>query len=113
MDFLLKQAPEPRVLKSLWVVAAVTALIVALILFDGSANTAMSMLEFSMLALSAPSGPVASSAAAAFLRLLHGSPGLVFESGLVSMTIEWLVSAAAGYCQWFVCVPWLFRRLHR
>ena len=101
-----------RVIK--WVRVALTLLVLGLTLrgYDGTRNSdAEEFLAWSMLALGFPSSVLYSAAFAAMAALLATRSQSTIDTTYVSILASWVVLFLLGYLQWFVLVPWLFRKL--
>lgn len=100
-----------RVLMLLWTLGAVMALIASLIIYDGKPNSdADLVLGYAMLALSFPLGFVISVAANLLGQIAYATAGYVFTTNYVSIIVTWFIFFIAGYVQWFVLLPWLWRK---
>ena len=93
--------------KSLWVGASLFVLVVTTSSYDGkSYSDIWIFLTWLMLILSFPAGLAVSAA--------HYALGVFFsttvETSYLSLALEWLVYFVLGYLQWFVVLPWLWRK---
>lgn len=97
----------PRALKGLWIAAAVIVLAFTLYAFDGKPNSDIGILfAWYMLALSFPASLVVPLVHVA----LFDGLGIAVESSYSSFVLDWLGFFLVGYLQWFVVVPWLWRK---
>jgi hypothetical protein len=100
-----------QALKWSWVLAASLALLTSLATFDGQPNSdADLLLGYAMLTLSFPLGLVIAAALSLLGQLAFATTGHVFTTGYVSITAVWLAFSIVGYTQWFVLLPWLWRK---
>jgi hypothetical protein len=63
-----------------------------------------------MLTLTFPIGYVLGTLAGFMFLFLHKACGIVVPGGFLPNTISWIFLVAAGYFQWFVLIPWLYRK---
>lgn len=101
------------IIRILWLLAAVTVLVITLYLYDPkTAKDADLLLLYGMLALAFPSGFLV----AAFVALLSyveevsGVPLINAVYGRAIITLIWLFFVVVGYIQWFGLLPWLVRK---
>lgn len=100
-----------RALKWLWVLGAFIALLVSLAAYDGKPNSDADMLlGYTMLTLTFPLGLVLAAALSLLGQIAYATTGYVFTTSYASIAVTWLVFFVAGYLQWFVLVPWLWRK---
>jgi hypothetical protein len=100
-----------RALKWLWVLGALLALLASLIAYDGKPNSdADLLLGYAMLTLSFPFGLIAAAAFSLLGQIAYATNGYVFTTSYVSIAVTWLVFFGVGYFQWFVLLPWLWRK---
>jgi hypothetical protein len=101
------------VLKVVWSLLALGVLFLTLSIYDGTPATrdAEVLLAYGMMALSFPFSQVC--------LLLLGAVGFVIEkwwgvvqvpNGYMPLFVSWLAFSLAGYWQWFVLLPWLWRK---
>lgn len=89
--------------RAAWIGIAVVALLVTLYGFDGKTSSDIwIVLTWSMLVLSFPASLVVSLA-----RMVLP---IAIETSYVSLAIEWAAYFVLGYWQWFVLLPWLWRK---
>ena len=93
--------------KAAWIGIGVVALLVTLYGFDGKTNSDIwIVLTWSMLVLSFPASLIVS--------LVHMALGVGFaitiKTSYLSLAIEWAAYFVLGYWQWFVLLPWLWRK---
>jgi hypothetical protein len=92
-------------LKLIWLAAAVVTLVIALAAFTPTPDSEVTgTLIFCMFILSFPAGW----AAYAGVTLLADQFGPIYHSRVL-LTEAWLLFVIAGYVQWFVVLPFLFR----
>lgn len=100
-----------RALKWLWVLGSLLALVVSLAAYDGKPNSdADLLLGYAMLTLSFPLGLVLAAALSLLGQIAYATTGYVFTTSYASIAVTWLVFFVAGYLQWFVLLPWLWRK---
>lgn len=100
-----------RTLKWLWVLGSLLALLVSLVAYDGKPNSdADLLLGYAMLTLSFPLGLVLAAGLSLLAQVAHAATGYVFQTSYASIVVTWLVFFVAGYMQWFVLLPWLWRK---
>ena len=96
-----------KIVKALWVGVSLFVLVVTVVSYDDkSFSDIWIFLTWLMLILSFPAGLAVSAA--------HYALGAVFsttvETSYLSLALEWLVYFVLGYVQWFVLLPWLWRK---
>lgn len=100
-----------RLLKWLWVLSALLALLASLAAYDGEPNSdADLLLGYAMLTLSFPLGLIVAASFSILGQVAYATTGYVFTTSYVSITVTWLIFFVAGYVQWFVLLPWLCRK---
>ena len=100
-----------RALKWLWVLGAFLALLASLLAYDGKPNSdADLLLGYAMLTLSFPLGLVLAAALSLLGQIAYAITGYVFTTSYASIAVTWLLFFIAGYLQWFVLLPWLWRK---
>jgi hypothetical protein len=79
----------------------------------GPRSDAMVLFAWIMLALSFPSGLLVSLVLAVVLLVVDATQSLqdIQVAAWVGVPIVWMAFCAAGYIQWFVALPRLWRRL--
>lgn len=97
-----------KALKALWLCISFLVIITTLYSFDGKAYSDIWVfLTWSMQFISFPAG--------LFVSLFHSLLGQFFsttiETSYFSLSVEWGVYCALGYYQWFILVPYLYKRL--
>jgi hypothetical protein len=101
-----------QALRWLWTLCAFLVLLVTLVAYDGTPNSdAEILLGYAMLALSFPSGLIIAIAYGLLGRVIYAVSGHVFTTSYASIIVVWLIFSIAGYLQWFVLLPLLWRRL--
>ena len=100
------------ILKLTWIALAIGVLLVTLFFFDGKLNSdADILLAYGMLTLSFPIGLLIALIAGGLGHLAYSAFGYVFTVSYASIVVTWLVFCIGGYWQWFVLVPFLWRKL--
>lgn len=99
-----------KLIKALWVGAAVSVLLATMYFYDGrDLSDIWVFLTWLMLILSFPAGAV--------ISLFHFVIGEVFaitvETSYLSLGFEWAAYFVLGYLQWFKFVPYLVAMLQR
>ncbi len=96
-----------------WLLFAIGILLFTLHLYDGTPATrdAELILLYGMMALSFPASQVVALilGAIGYLSEMWGE-SLSIPSNYLTLVAEWLVFLGVGYLQWFVLLPWLWRR---
>ena len=97
-----------KIIKALWIGAAVFVLFVTLYGFDGKQNSDIEvLLGWYMLALSFPSGllvPLVNMA-------LYDGLSITVETSYLEIVLIWIGFFALGYLQWFKLLPYLIIKL--
>lgn len=101
------------VLKALWTLLALGVLVLTFSIYDGTPATrdAELILLYGMMALSFPTSYACLlilGALGFFAEKWWGS--LSINSGYATLIVEWLALFVVGYLQWFVLLPWLWRK---
>jgi len=96
-----------NIVRALWGVGSLLVLVVTISSYDGKPfSDIWVFLTWFMLILSFPAGLAVSAA--------HYALGTAFlttvETSYLSLALEWLVYFSLGYVQWFVLLPWLWRK---
>lgn len=97
-----------------WLLLAVTVLLFTLYLYDGTPEThdAELILLYGMLVLSFPSSPVVAFILGGIGQLAETWVGsFSFPLSYLTLVAEWLIFLGVGYFQWFVLLPWLWRKI--
>jgi hypothetical protein len=106
-------AQVSSVLKWFWLSCSIGVLLLTFAIFDGTPATrdAEVVLLYGMLVLCFPVGQL--------VVVIFWLVGLLIETtmhklvipaGYLTLVVEWLIFFAAGYVQWFVLLPWLWRK---
>ena len=96
-----------NVVRALWIAASLFVLVVTIYFYDGKPlSDIWIFLTWLMLILSFPAGLVVSVAHYA----LGSTFSITVETSYLSLALEWLVYFVLGYLQWFVLLPWLWRK---
>lgn len=103
-----------KVLKIVWVLCSVAVLVVTLARYaPGPASDIGVFLVYGMLFLAFP-GSLLVAGLFALLALLQEQLGVplldLIGSNYVGFCVIWLAFFVAGYMQWFVLLPWLWRK---
>lgn len=103
-----------KVLKIVWVLCSVAVLAVTLTRYaPDSASDIGIFLVYGMLFLAFPVSLLVA-ALVALLALLQEQLGVplldLISSNYVGFSVMWLMFFIAGYVQWFVLLPWLWRK---
>ena len=69
------------------------------------------VVAYAMLLLSFPSSCVVAMAFGAISSVLESVFGFVVPGGITNNVVAILAFAVVGYAQWFILVPWLYRKL--
>jgi hypothetical protein len=96
-----------KVGKGIWIVLALVVLLVTLYSFDGKANSDIWIFQtWSMLILSFPASLIVS-----LVHMVLGAGfSITIKTSYVSLAIEWAAYFVLGYWQWFVLLPWLWKK---
>jgi hypothetical protein len=96
-----------NIVKALWVGASFFVLFVTVYSYDGKTlSDIWIFLTWLMLILSSPAGLAVSAAHYA----LSAAFSITVETSYFSLALEWFVYFVLGYVQWFVLLPWLWRK---
>ena len=102
------------VLCTLWLAVCAYCLVWAFWQRNANINGEVDLgFTLSMLIFTFPIGYVLGVLASAVIRMLHDTWGIVTPGGFLPNAISWMIFVPAGYFQWFVLVPWLYRRAKR
>jgi hypothetical protein len=103
-----------KVLKIVWVLCSVTVLVVTLVRYaPGPASDIGVFLVYGMLFLAFPVSLLVAGlfTLLALLQEQLGVPLLdLIGSNYVGFSVVWLAFFVVGYFQWFVLLPWLWRK---
>jgi len=103
-----------KVLKTLWVLCSVAVLAVTLVRYDhGPASDIGVFLVYAMLFLAFPVSLLVAGlfSLMALFQEQFGVPLLdLIDSNYMGFVVMWLTFFLAGYVQWFVLLPWLWRK---
>lgn len=96
-----------KIIKALWIGATIFVLSITLYGFDGKPFSDIWIIStWLMLILSLPAGLIVS-----FMHMILGKLfAITVETSYFSLTTEWLIYFILGYVQWFVLLPWLWRK---
>lgn len=99
------------VVRWLWVAIAVMVLLVTLFLYYGSANSdADTLLAYGMLVLAFPIAFLVAIVVGGIGKVAFSAIGYVVGVSYLTIAVGWLLFFLAGYWQWFVLVPGLWRK---
>ena len=105
---------QAKVLKVVWVLCSVAVLVVTLVRYAPNTESDIGIfLVYGMLFLAFPVSLLVAGLFALLVLLQEqlGVPLLdLIGSNYVSFTVMWLTFVVAGYLQWFVLLPWLWRK---
>jgi hypothetical protein len=98
-----------RLLLALWLAACVAVLIFA---FNAREihDTDIAFLSL-MLVLTFPIGYAFAALVGVVFYALNSMFGIVVPGGFIPNLLSWVFFVAAGYFQWFIVVPWLYKKL--
>lgn len=97
-----------KIIKAIWIVAAVLVLAVTLYAFDGKPNSDIGIFSvWYMLALSFPCGLLVSLAHV----VLYDGLSITVETSYLSLVLDWVGAFVLGYLQWFKLLPYLITKL--
>lgn len=97
-----------KIIKALWIGAAVFVLFVTLYGFDGKPNSDIAvLLGWYMLALSFPSGLLVPLVGV----VLYDGLSITVETSYLAIVFTWIGFFAFGYLQWFKLLPYLIAKL--
>jgi hypothetical protein len=97
-----------KIIKALWIGAAVFVLFITLYGFDGKPNSDIeTLLGWYMLALSFPSGLLVS----LVFVVLYDGLSITVETSYLEVVLVWIGFFALGYLQWFKLLPYLIAKL--
>lgn len=92
-----------RIAKAAWIAIVLVVLLITLYAFDGKPHSDIwVVLTWSMLVLSFP--------ASLLVSLARMVLSMATETSYLSLTLEWAAYFILGYWQWFVLLPWLWRK---
>lgn len=95
----------------IWVLLSLAALGTTLYLFDGRPDSDVdTLLVYSMLLLSFPSGLLVVLGYSALSFGLYSVFSIVVENSYVSLSLSWLAFFTLGYIQWFKLLPYFLER---
>lgn len=69
------------------------------------------VVAYAMLFLSFPAGYLVAALFAAVGYVLYEAFGIIVPGGLTSNVVTVIAFAVVGYAQWFILVPWLYRKV--
>jgi len=98
-----------RVLCVLWLAACATLLLDALWERNTMPDTDI-VFALSMITLTFPIGYGLGTLAGFAFLFLYKHWGIVVPGGFLANAISWIILVLAGYFQWFVLIPWLYRK---
>ncbi len=110
----MKILPTSRIGHSLlfiWLIACLATLVFAFV--QREIHDASIVFAYLMIFLTFPLGYALAAFVGAISFGLYSTMGIVMPDGFIPNLVWWVMFVAVGYLQWFVLVPWLFRKLHR
>ena len=69
------------------------------------------VIAYAMLFLSFPAGFLVAAAISAIGYVLYETSGIIIPGSMAYDILAVVAFAAVGYAQWFIAVPWLYRKL--
>lgn len=63
--------------------------------------------------LTFPGGYALAGSIGIIFKLLYDNFGIVVPGGFIPSLIMWPFFVAVGYVQWFVLIPWIYRKLRK
>jgi len=100
-----------RSLLGLWFAACVAVLVFAFVQRDIH-DTDIAVAWF-MIFLTLPIGYALAAFLGFIFMLLYETFGLVVPGGFLFNSLSWLLFVAVGYLQWFLIVPWAYRKVRK
>jgi hypothetical protein len=101
------------IIKVLWLLLATCIFLLTLDVYDGTASTrdAELILIYGMIVLSFPVSQLVALAIGLFGHLAAAiGVDMAISTDYLTLTIEWIIFLSSGYLQWFVLLPWSWRR---
>ena len=96
-----------KIFKVFWVILAIASLFVTLYGFDGKPNSDIGIVSaWTGLLLSFPFGLLVSLAHVFITEIFS----VTINVSYISLMIDWVSFAVLGYAQWFVFLPWIYRK---
>ncbi|QTS85974.1 hypothetical protein JLK41_22100 [Ectopseudomonas khazarica] len=96
-----------NIVKAIWGGVSLFVLVVTLSSYDGKQlSDIWIFLTWLMLIISFPAGLAVSAAH----YVLGAAFSITVETSYLSLALEWFVYFVLGYVQWFVLLPWLWRK---
>ena len=90
---------------------ALLVLLASIVTYDGKPNSdAEVLLAYGMLGLSFPSSLVVAATASMVGQAVYSQTGHFLTTSYTLIIATWFVFFAVGYLQWFVLLPWLWRK---
>jgi hypothetical protein len=101
----------PLVGRIVWGGCCACILVGTLKAYDGTPTSdAEVVLIYGMLVLSFPAGLIVNYGMAGISELRNLAMGTYLQTSNTSILLGWVSYVAAGYWQWFVLVPWMYRK---
>ena len=69
------------------------------------------VVAYAMLLLSFPAGYVVAALFGGVGYVLHEALGIIVPGGLANNVVAVVAFAVVGYAQWFIAVPWVYRKV--
>ena len=99
-----------KIFKVIWSILAIASLFVTLYGFDGKSNSDIGLVSvWTGLLLSFPFGLLVSLAHVFIYEIFS----VTIKVSYISLMIDWVFFAVLGYVQWFVFLPWIYRRVNK
>lgn len=108
---ILPRSVFGRILLVLWFAACIAVLIFAFI--QRNIHDTDIAVAWFMIFLTFPIGYGLAALLGFVFMLLYEAMGLVVPGGFVFNSLSWLLFVAGGYFQWFVLVPWAYRKVRK
>lgn len=100
-----------RILCILWLAVCAYCLIWAFLQRNANISGEVDIgFALSMLMFTFPIGLVLGAMASVIIGILYDTWGIVTPGGFLPNAISWIILVPAGYFQWFVLIPWLYRK---
>jgi hypothetical protein len=108
---ILPHSTLGRFLLGLWFAACVAVLVFAFVQRDIH-DTDIAVAWF-MIFLTFPIGYGLAAFLGFVFMLLYDASGVVVPGGFVFNSLSWLLFVAAGFFQWFLVFPWVYRKVRK
>jgi hypothetical protein len=108
---ILPRSAFGRSLLGLWFAVCVAVLVFAFVQRDIH-DTDIAVAWF-MIFLTLPIGYALAALLGFVFMLVYETFGLVVPGGFLFNSLSWLLFVAVGYFQWFLIVPWAYRKVRK